>query len=349
MNDAELREIEEAAAELARGAGELLMGYFGKPLEVSYKSPNNRSPVTDADKASDAYLREEIRRRFPGHGIISEEAPDEEEREAEVIWVVDPLDGTMNFMNGLPVFGVSIGVLERARPVVGAIFLPSVDRNGGSVLHARAGAGIRCDGISFTPPEPQAPGGSLLAAMPTYFRGLFKLQPRLWRQLGEVRSTGSVAYEMAFIARGVFQYGAFASQIIWDVAGGIVLVQEAGGSVLQWHSKPNGWRPFHRFHVAHAGALPTSKELRPWRGTLVVGNSKAASFVAEGLSRRSYGRWRLWSRMKRWFKRRGAAAGSREAAGKQAGGASQSTTASTRRVRRRRRAQSSGQGKSLRE
>ena len=349
MNDAELREIEEAAAELARGAGKLLMSYFGKPLEISYKAPNNRSPVTDADMASDAYLREEIRRRFPSHGIVSEEAPDKEEREAEVVWVVDPLDGTINFMNGLPVFGVSIGVLERARPVVGAIFLPSVEREGGSVLHARAGAGMRCDGIPFTPPEPQAPGGSLLAAMPTYFRGLFKLQPQLRRQLGEVRSTGSVAYEMAFIARGVFQYGVFASQIIWDVAGGIVLIQEAGGSVLQRHSRPSRWTPFQRFDVAHTGALPTPNELRPWRGTLVVGNPKAASFVAEGLRRRSY-RWRrLWSRMKRWFPRPGAAAGSRQAAGKQASSPSRSAHASPPRVRRRRRAQSGGQGKSLRE
>ena len=306
MDDSDLRIIEEAATELAGAAGKLLVGYFGGSLEVSYKAPNSRSPVTNADNASDAYLRQEIRRRFPTHAILSEEGAQEEERDTDLVWVLDPLDGTMNFMNGLPAFGVSIAVLERAQPVVGAIFIPEVQGpatqgKGGSVLHARTGGGAWCDGVRLSLPEDQMPDNSLLASVPGYFRGGFHVSPQLRGQLGEVRSTGSIAYEMAYTAKGVFQYSVFGSSRIWDVAGGILLVQEAGGAVLQWRSKSSAWTAFQGFAADGAGALPTQRELRPWHGTLVLGNATAARIVAGGLRRRTF-RWRrMRLRTKRWL------------------------------------------------
>ena len=142
LTAAELREIEASAIELARNAGKLLLGYFDKPLHVTYKAQHNRSPVTDADKASDDYLRGEIARRFPEHALLSEESEDGADRAAEVTWVIDPLDGTTNFLNGLPTFGVLIGVLEQGRPVASATFLPTVTTTEGRVLHAHAGGGV---------------------------------------------------------------------------------------------------------------------------------------------------------------------------------------------------------------
>ena len=136
MTDEELQQVEQLAEELARNAGHLLMDYFSKPLDVSYKEPNRRSPVTDADKASDDYIRREILRRFPDHGVLSEEAERDNELRSPVTWIVDPLDGTNNFMNHLPLFGVSIGVVEGDRPVAGAIFIPSIFSAAGTVFHA---------------------------------------------------------------------------------------------------------------------------------------------------------------------------------------------------------------------
>jgi myo-inositol-1(or 4)-monophosphatase len=301
LNDADLRIIEEVATGLAEAAGKLLMGYFGAPLEVSYKAPNSRSPVTDADNASDAYLRQEIRQRFPTHAILSEEGTQEEERDTDVVWVLDPLDGTMNFMNGLPAFGVSIAVLERAQPVVGALFIPGTSGEDGLVLHARAGGGAWCNGVRLALPKDQMPGNSLLASVPGYFRAGFHISPRLRGQLGEVRSTGSIAYEMAYTAKGVFQYSAFGSSRIWDVAGGILLVQEAGGAVFQWRSKASAWTAFQSFAADGAGTLPTQRELRPWRGTLVLGNATAAPLVAGGLRPRTF-RWRrMGLQTKQWL------------------------------------------------
>ncbi len=298
MNESELKGIEEAAAELARGAGKLLMGYFRTPLEVTYKSPNQRDPVTDADKAADAYLHQEIRRRYPGHAILSEETPSDQEVSREVVWVLDPLDGTVNFMNGLPVFGVSIGVLERGVPVVGAIFLPSIQAPEGSVLHARAGGGAFLDATPLDITDGQLPGRSRLSALPSYFGRLFSIRPELRRRLGEVRSTGSVAYELALVASGSFQYAAFTGPRIWDVAAGIGLVQEAGGRVLTRQTGSGGWVPFRAFGEPGAGATPELNTLRQERLSILAGSPQATAFVASHLRPHRL-RWRrLWRRLR---------------------------------------------------
>ena len=304
MTDEELRDIEAAAVELARNAGKILMDYFTKPLEVSYKSPNERSPVTDADKASDDYLRAEIQRRFPTHTVLSEEGTDEAGLSSAVTWVLDPLDGTNNFMNHLPVFGVSIGVVEGDRPVVGALFIPSIRSGEGSVLHARAGGGARCDGTPLSLGAGQKPGNHLLAAVPGYFWRMFNLRPQLRRSVGEVRTTGSVAYELAMTSQGVFQYSVFSRPKLWDVAGGLVVVQEAGGSVLVQQPGVSGWRQFERFHMARSHQPPTHGELRGWSATLVAGTTEAAAFVAPELRYRRYTLRRLWRRVRQAFQGR---------------------------------------------
>ena len=136
-----LSSIEEHAVSLAASAGELLLDYFHGDLKVEYKSEGSRSPVSDADKGAEKLIVDGIRSRFPGHGILSEETPPAEDLDRTFVWVIDPLDGTTNFVNGLPVFASSIGVLHQGRPVAGAIYVPSPTASAGRVFHARRGGG----------------------------------------------------------------------------------------------------------------------------------------------------------------------------------------------------------------
>ena len=243
-------------------------------------------------------MRGLIEAAHPDHAILSEETPTDPEQEGEVVWVIDPLDGTINFLNGLPVFGVSIGVLERGRPVAGAIFVPSIQAPEGAVFHARTGGGAFLDATRITLSDGQLPGHGLLAALPSYFGRLFSIRPELRQRLGEVRSTGSVAYELALVACGTFQYTAFTGPRIWDVAAGIVLVQEAGGSVLIRQSRPRGWVPFREFGGPHPEMTPSLTALRQERHSYLAGTPQAAAFVASGLRPRSL-RWRrLWRRLR---------------------------------------------------
>ena len=306
LTEAELQTIEEAAVEMARESGKLLMGYFRKPLEVSYKSENQRSPVTDADHASDVYLQGEIRRRFPGHGIISEETDDEkaEHQDAEVLWIIDPLDGTSNFMNGLPVFGVCIGVVERGKPVAAAIFLPSITSLEGNVYHAKAGGGAFCDSRRLSLEDGPLPTNSLLVALPSFFLRMFNFRDPIRRRMGEIRSTGSIAYDMAQIADGVFQYAVHNRPWIWDVAAGVLLVQEAGGAVMELRQRPRRWQPFESFDNAQNGVMPTAQSLRKWREVIIPGNRAAASYVADRLTIRRNLIFRTRLRFRDWLERR---------------------------------------------
>ena len=302
LTDSELREIEVSATELARNAGKLLLDYFRKPLQVSYKSPNNRGPVTDADHASDDYLRSEIDRRFPEHGVLSEESEEGADRASPVTWVIDPLDGTTNFLNGLPTFGVLIGVLEQGRPVVSATFLPSVTGPEGRVLHARAGGGTYDDDVRLSLDEDEEPLRRM-GAWPPYFLRMFKFGPQLRRRLGDVRATGSAGFELAMAARGVFDYTALNNQWIWDAASGVLLVQEAGGSVFSFERNPKGWRPFERFVVEQEGESPTPGELRTWRRSLVAGTPSAAGLITSGLAFQTFPVRRLRQRVSGWLRR----------------------------------------------
>lgn len=120
----EVRQYLDFAAELASASGELIGGYFQRPgLAVDRKA--DRSVVTRADREAEALMRDMIRARFPGHGVLGEEYG-EDNPGAEMKWVLDPIDGTVSFIHGCPLFGTLIGLLRCGEPIVGAIHLPAL-------------------------------------------------------------------------------------------------------------------------------------------------------------------------------------------------------------------------------
>lgn len=120
----EMRPYLDFAEELARASGELIRSYFQRPgLLVERKA--DRSVVTRADREAEALMRQMIRERFPGHGVLGEEHG-EDNPGAEWCWVLDPIDGTISFVHGCPLFGTLIGLMHRGAPVVGAIHLPAL-------------------------------------------------------------------------------------------------------------------------------------------------------------------------------------------------------------------------------
>ena len=211
LDEAGIREIERHAVELARGAGEILSGYFGRRIGVEFKDDKERDPVTTADKQTQAYLAAEIARRFPDHGVLGEEATEEEKQSEEpardILWVLDPLDGTTNFLNGLPVFASSIGVIHRGRPVAAALYIPWPADGGGFVLHCRKGGGCYADDEPVKVLETEQPIPNRLIGLPGYFGVANRFTGGLAGKEGEPRTTGSIAYELAMTARGVMQYG----------------------------------------------------------------------------------------------------------------------------------------------
>ena len=193
-DDKLLAEIEDLAATLARRAGGILGRYFSASMEVRYKDEGRTDPVTAADTESEEYISRIVAERYPGHGVLGEEGAEDGNAVApDFVWAIDPLDGTNNFVGGLPVFACSIGVLYRGAPVVGAVYVPWPGEAAGRVFHARKGGGAFLNEDRLEPLAAEA-GDGRLVTLPGSFRGAFKMGKQMQGKVGEVRVLGSIAY-----------------------------------------------------------------------------------------------------------------------------------------------------------
>ena len=322
------QEIENAAIEMAWGAGVILSRSFRSQLTIEYKDKNNLDPVTSADKETQQYLADAITARFPSHGILGEETSGETEpprslRQVtqigdgggdpleetddpapDILWVLDPLDGTTNFLNGLPIYASSIGVLHRGRPLAGALYLPWPNSDGGLVLHCRKGGGCFANDepVEVFAPEPprslgqvaqlgdggggpwnKKPVGNRLVGLPGFFPVTTRVRQDWKGSLGEPRTTGSIAYELAMTAMGAMQYAVFGAPRMWDMLGGAIAVQEAKGTVMTRFRGEKAWHPLDSLVPAWDEKPPSIKELRRWVAPLVAGNPDLAPLIAHNL------------------------------------------------------------------
>ena len=297
LDDATLADIETRAAEMAQGTGEILSRHFGTSLDVEYKDEKKTDPVTNADLECQEFVERAVSNHFPDHGLVGEEGPEEGQGiSPDFVWVVDPLDGTQNFLNGLPVYASSIGVLYRGRPIAGAVFVPWPGEGGGAVLHARRGGG------AFLQDEPLAifqgdePEPQRLTTIPGPFGKGSRMVGALRGKVGELRVTGSIVYELAMVARGVLQCSVTTNPRLWDAVAGVVLVVEAGGSALVGRrtagirlpgTKAIRWAPLESFVDDWESGKTTLKELRQWSAPMVLGSPGIARYFAGRLGRRS--------------------------------------------------------------
>lgn len=307
-----LRPLESHAVDIVRHAGSILRTHFEGSLDVAYKDEKRSDPVTNADYECQKYLRQAISARFPEHGILGEE-DDKAEREAsdsslapDYVWVLDPLDGTRNFLSGMPMYASSVGVLHKGAPVAAAVFLPWNSGSGGLVLHARKGGGTHADGVPLPTLTADEPLARRLITLPGSFASMFRVRPPLQDKMGELRMTGSIAYELALVAKGVTQYAITTAPFLWDAAGGALLVMEAGGVVLcgrrkrlLWLWDTVHWEPLEAF-VKWGLLGVTMGDLRKWRAPLILGSPAVAQFVAANLTARQT----LLRRLKRRLLRR---------------------------------------------
>jgi len=244
--DEDLRRIEQA---LAR-AGELLAAFT--PGAVQHRLKEHGDPLTEADTALDALLGECLPR--DGEGWLSEETADDASRlERERVWVVDPLDGTKEFVQGIPEWCVSIGLVESGRAVAGGILIPAL---GLTVLGALE-RGVRANGAPCRVREvPSLAEAEVLASRSEVKRGQWE---RHREAPFRVKPTGSVAYKLALVAAGrADATWTLVPKHEWDVAAGAALVAAAGGEV--W--TPEGPPPtFNRARPLFTGLLAAPPSL----------------------------------------------------------------------------------------
>jgi myo-inositol-1(or 4)-monophosphatase len=192
-------------------------------IEAEYKAGDD--PVTEADRAIDVVLRQELLRE--GEGWLSEESLDDPMRlQCSRVWVVDPLDGTREFVQGIPEFCVSIGFIENGRPVAGGIYNPATNE----VFLGSVESGITYNGKSAQASQRRRLEGALvLASRSEVKRGEWKAFENCSFR---IRPTGSVAYKLALVSAGLADITfTLTPKHEWDVAAGAALVASGGGFI----------------------------------------------------------------------------------------------------------------------
>jgi len=284
LTNPELLELDELATNLVERAGKALLERFRSPLAIEYKNKQTRTdPVTEADRAIEQLVLEELTRQVPDHGIVAEETGQIRQSTSPLTWVIDPLDGTTNYMNGLPIFSCSIGLLHEGIPVVGAIFLPWPSNKTMRILHAHTGGGTWDGETKVTVSQHQKAEPSEIVVLSGIGRNWYWKRNGIRSIPGERRSVGSIAYELALVADGTYQYALFSSPRSWDVAAGIVLIKEARGQALQLNLPDSEWIPFEGFDTRNKATKSKQTDLQSWNRPILVGNHHMVTGVTDYL------------------------------------------------------------------
>ncbi|RMF41316.1 MAG: inositol monophosphatase [Anaerolineae bacterium] len=225
---------------LARQAGEILRQGYGNTHQVAYKGVIN--PVTEVDQQSEAFLLEAIQRRFPGHHIVAEENG-EVQGDADSLWYIDPIDGTVNFAHGVPIFSVSLAYVREGAVQFGVVYAPLLDE----CFAAARGQGATLNGQPIrVSPTDTLDGSLLVTGFPYHIRTTTENNLNWYAHFAlrtqGVRRLGSAALDLCYVAAGRFDgyWEKFVEP--WDVAAGALIAREAGAVVTAYDGTPDIFR-----------------------------------------------------------------------------------------------------------
>jgi myo-inositol-1(or 4)-monophosphatase len=229
----------------AESAGEAIRAVSRETMELTEKA-EGAGPVTRADRDSDSLLREALKRIVPAAWLSEETADDPVRLKADYVWIVDPLDGTREFVHGVPEYAVAVGLARKGVPVLGVVHNPAT----GETVAGATGCGVMYN----SQPVQVTEGTVLLASRSEIKRGEFRPFESSW----DIQPVGSIQYKLALVAAGkgavTFSRG---PKHEWDVCAGAALVREAGGRVTDVYGDPivfNQPRPKTRGVLAGAPA-----------------------------------------------------------------------------------------------
>lgn len=229
---AETSELLDVAIRAARAGGEVALARLGKPDYQKWKGPRN--PMAGASLEVQERIVEEIGRQFPDHPMLLEESDAPPDEGADPLWIIDPLDGSLNFLRGIPLFAVSIGYREAGTYKIGVVYDPCRGElfqaavNGAALLNGKA---IRTDKFADGMDAFQA------AVVGVDWEGdydelkrAFQLTRVLISEVQQIRTFGSPALGLCYVAAGrLHAYFGLEHLKLWDVAAAAVILKEAGG------------------------------------------------------------------------------------------------------------------------
>lgn len=239
----------QTAIKAAKEAGRIQLRYFGK--DVKKRKKQGDSFVTKADIESTKTIRKILLKQFPDHNIICEELGSSKKR-SDYRWIIDPLDGTHNFIVGNPLFGVSIALEYKKEIVLGVVYFPILKK----LYYAEKGKGAFCNGKRIKVSNENNLkrclfifDGNLKSKTEIKIKILKKLAQATWN----LRMLGCAVYDNLLVAEGKAGLNINLDSKLWDYSAALLIVEEAGGKATDLNGK--GWTPSIKDYIASNGKV----------------------------------------------------------------------------------------------
>ncbi|UTR15231.1 inositol monophosphatase family protein [Salipaludibacillus sp. LMS25] len=226
--------VKHTAESWTREAGEYIKDQMASSSFAISTKANQHDLVTDVDKNVEAFFFDKIREKYPEHRLMGEEGSFEKIKDLNgIVWILDPIDGTINFVHQSSHFAISIGIYEDGHPVVGIVY----DVMNGDMYSSLKGEGATFNGEKISPIINNPLNESIIS-----FNSGWMLQDRrlerLVKEVRGVRSYGVAALEIAYVAVGKLDAYISFNLAPWDIAGGYAILNEVGGKATNYEGKP---------------------------------------------------------------------------------------------------------------
>ncbi|HET6632904.1 MAG TPA: inositol monophosphatase family protein [Rhodanobacteraceae bacterium] len=216
------------ATQAARAAGRIILRYMNRLDNIAVVEKQRMDFASEVDKLAEAEIIRELRRAYPSHGIVAEESG--ASGKDRMTWVIDPLDGTHNYLRSIPHFSVSIALLDRGEPVAGVVYDPLREE----MYTASKGDGALLNDRRLRVGKREDIGGTILATgfpfrQRAHLEAQLAMTGALLERAEDIRRSGSAALDLAYVASGRYDGMYEIGLKPWDMAAGCLLVREAGG------------------------------------------------------------------------------------------------------------------------
>ncbi len=231
-------EVDKQAKQWIKEAGRLLKDSFSDQVKVRFKS-NPADLVTEMDNRIEQFFYDNIKKTYPEHQVLGEEGEGDDVKSLKgTVWMIDPIDGTMNFVHQKRHFAISVAVYHEGEGIIGLIY----DVVSDDLYHAVKGNGAYLNGDRLPALEKVEVDRSVIGMNPNWVAGNRVIDASILRKIVKdvrgVRSYGSAAIELAYVAAGILDGYMTMRLSPWDFAAGMVLIEETGGTVTTVHGDP---------------------------------------------------------------------------------------------------------------
>ena len=228
-----LDSIDKFSISLAKSAGKIIMSYYGK-IDHIYKKSTNIDLVTKADLESEKHITTEIKNKFPNHNILSEENGFKQ-LNSDYCWIIDPLDGTTNYVHKLPIFAISIALQYKKKTILGVVYNPVYEQ----CFHATKNYGAYLNSRPINVSSTNTLSESLIATGFPYVNDRkwevsFDIFKDFYSCTQGIRRLGSAALDLCFVAMGRFDGFYEFNLKPWDICAGDLILRESGGISSDW-------------------------------------------------------------------------------------------------------------------